>query len=530
MGVVDPSSPNRGYIRRGLTTAPMTHFDDLVLGAGMAGLTVASLLAHAGRRVAILEAHDTPGGYAHTFRVGKHRFCAQVHYIFSCGEGESIHRYLDRLGLVDRIPFERLDPEGFDHVVVDRERVRIPNGLEKLRDRLTRRFPDAREPLRAYFEIVRLVGDELARLGELPRRITPWVAVRSAYRYRHVLRYLRSTLADVYDAVRMPPLLRAILAGQSGDYLLPPRDVSFLLHVALVCGYDRGAYYPRKHFFHFIETIADDFRARPGCALLLEHEVARIDVSAGRVSCITTRSGERFTADRYVSNIDPKRTADLAGRACFTARSDAQLFDYEYSSGTFTLYLAVEGIDLRDHGFGSFNVWHYPHADLDRIYDVQAKQHDLRDPWLFLSTPTLHTPEPGLCPPGQQVLEVATSCDYRYWADLRRRDRRAYNGEKKKVREAILDVIEERYIPGLRRHLALRLAGTPATNERFCRAPEGNAYGSRLVPRNLRVTRGPARTSLENLWMVNATAGFPSVAGTVGAGIELFEDLEGTRV
>jgi len=58
-------------------------FDDLVIGAGMAGLTVAAQLAADGRRVLVVEAHDTPGGYAHTFEVGAFRFCAPVHSLFS---------------------------------------------------------------------------------------------------------------------------------------------------------------------------------------------------------------------------------------------------------------------------------------------------------------------------------------------------------------------------------------------------------------------------------------------------------------
>ena len=134
-----------------------------------------------------------------------------------------------------------------------------------------------------------------------------------------LVRYLRWTLADFYDHVGMPPLLRAILAGQSGDYLLPPRDVSFLLHVALVCGYDKGAYYPRHHFFQFVETLAGVIRESPGCALLLEHEVDRIHIEARRVASVSTKNGRTFTARRYLSNVDPRRTAELSGESCSSA-------------------------------------------------------------------------------------------------------------------------------------------------------------------------------------------------------------------
>ena len=139
----------------------MPDYDDIIIGSGMGGLTVGSLLARSGRRVLVLEAHDTPGGYAHTFRMRDYRFCAQVHYIFNCGEGESIHNFLSKLGVEREVPFVRLDPEGFDHVVVAGERVRIPSGLGKFRERLTRRFPAAREPLRKYFATIAAIGDQL---------------------------------------------------------------------------------------------------------------------------------------------------------------------------------------------------------------------------------------------------------------------------------------------------------------------------------------------------------------------------------
>jgi all-trans-retinol 13,14-reductase len=505
-----------------------THFDDLVIGSGMGGLTVAALLARAGRRVLVLEAHDTPGGYAHTFRIRDYRFCAQVHYIFNCGEGESIHAFLEKIGIADDVPFVRLDPEGFDHVVVDRERVRIPNGLGKFEARLLRRFPESQAPIRRYFEAVTAVARELDRLDTMPNSLGPLVLLRSMWRHRHMLRTMRWTLEDLYDRIGMPPRLRAILAGQAGDYLLPPRDVSFLLHVALVHGYDRGAYYPRRHFFHFVGAIADTIRNTPGCEILLEHEVDRIHVDRGRVVGVSTTNGRKFTADRYISNVDPRVTARLTEDNL--GKRSSRFLRYDYSCGTFTMYLGVRGLDLREHDFGSFNVWHYPHDDLNKSYDDQLLRHDLSNPWLFMSTPTLHSDEPGLCPAGDQILEVATCCDHTRFAEMRRTDRRAYNKEKAQIRERILDVIEARYVPRIRDHLVMRLTGTPATNARFCRAPEGNAYGARLTPVNMGVHRRPFRTALENLWVVNATAGFPSVAGTVGAGIRLYGDLTGDAV
>ena len=91
-------------------------------------------------------------------------------------------------------------------------------------------------------------------------------------------------------------------------------------------------------------------------------------------------------------------------------------------------------------------------------------------------------------------------------------------------------MIEAHYVPRLRDHLALRVVGTPVTNERFCRAPAGNAYGAALVPAHVTLGRRPFRTQLDNLWMANATAGLPSVAGAIGAGMRLYGELTGDAV
>ncbi|MBI3554892.1 MAG: NAD(P)/FAD-dependent oxidoreductase [Deltaproteobacteria bacterium] len=503
----------------------MAEFDSLILGSGMAGLSVAALLARDGERVKVLEAHEYPGGYAHTFPMGKWSFCAQVHYVFGCGEGETIGLLLEALGLEKTVQFVRLDPEGFDQVVIAGERYRIPNGLEKCRVRLTHRFPREAKGLRDYFSLLAKVAGELASVPD-KRQLSDWLT--APIRFSHVLRHRNHTLQDVYGQLGLSPRLQAVLAGQAGDYLLPPGRVAFLLHAALVSGYDSGAYYPRKHFKYFVDQIVGTITARPGCEVLLNQRVERIEVREGRVAGVRTADGVLHTAKRYISNIDPGRTVELTGRENFPARYLNHV-KREYSCGSFTMYLGTKDIDLRGYGFGSFNTWHYPHEDINAIYERQVVRNDLSDPWLFMSTPTLHTDEPGLAPPGGQVLCIATSCAYEPFRDLRASDVSAYRRLKHANKERILDILEANYIPGLRKHLAIQVVGTSATNERYCLAPQGNAYGIALTPENT-TSRISMSTPLDNLWLCNASAGWPSVAGTVGSGIKLHQLLTGKAI
>jgi phytoene dehydrogenase-like protein len=61
-------------------------------------------------------------------------------------------------------------------------------------------------------------------------------------------------------------------------------------------------------------------------------------------------------------------------------------------------------------------------------------------------------------------------------------------------------------------------------------APQGNIYGSALTPKNISATRLKAKSPIENLFFTGASAGYPSIGGTVGAGIRLFTELTGRTV
>src|SRR4029453_7622773 len=107
---------------------------------------------------------------------------------------------------------------------------------------------------------------------------------------------------------------------------------------------------------------------------------------------------------------------------------------------------------------------------------------------------TLHHKEARIAPPGCHQLIACTPCNYDYFGPFLARGRSAYLEEKERVTNKVLDQIERHYVPGLRKHLDLVVAGTPSTNERFVLAPRGNAYGAALTPRQFNVGKVDYRT------------------------------------
>ena len=119
--------------------------DYLIIGSGLSGLAFAALMARAGKRVTVLEAHYAPGGYGHTFSFGHapdvYRFNAQFHYVWNCGPDETVGRFLRKLELDDEVTFERLDSNGFDRMRMPGYALDIPNDWDILASRLAALFP-----------------------------------------------------------------------------------------------------------------------------------------------------------------------------------------------------------------------------------------------------------------------------------------------------------------------------------------------------------------------------------------------------
>ena len=142
----------------------MKNFDYVILGAGLGGLSAAACLTKQGYRVAVLEQHYLPGGCCHTFTFGDYSFCADVHYIYQCGEEQAVKQFLN---YIDRdVPFNSLNPDCIDRVITPDVDFRIPLDWEKFRTRLIATFPEEAQGINFYCDEIKQLHREIKQLNQ----------------------------------------------------------------------------------------------------------------------------------------------------------------------------------------------------------------------------------------------------------------------------------------------------------------------------------------------------------------------------
>lgn len=501
-------------------------YDYAIIGSGMSSLSVGSLLAKAGKKVCILEAHDIPGGYAHNFKMGDFTFCAQIHYIWGCHPGDTVYEFLKKLNLHKDILFEQLDPDGYDHMVVPGHRLKIPSGYPKLIEHVVEQFPEDARGIKRFVRILEGIEEELRNLPK--EEVTLSMILTRWYQFPWLLRYQKSTLQNAFDECKLSQNLQCLLAAQAGDYMLPPKELSMIAFVVLFGGYNRGAFYPKKHFKYFVERIAKTIEDAPGCDIFYETPVTEIKTEGDRVTGYVTKHGHTVVADQYICNMDPQAASYLIGRDKFPKKWLKPL-SYKYSETGFMIYCGVKGLDLRKYGIGNYNIWHCEQNDMNKMWE-EMRNDDFSNPWFFLESPTIHSKAPGIAPEGCDILQIEFFASYDNFKNVQNKDYNEYLRKKHAVAKQIIALVEKRYIPDLSKHIVMRVIGSPTTNEYWAKSPKGNAYGSQLTPENVSLGRLKSKTPFKNFYWCNASSGGAGVCGTVGTGMRLYEQLMGDVV
>ena len=497
----------------------MPDFDVIVIGSGAGGMTSAVALAQAGKKVLVLEQHDRPGGWTHSFTLNGYRFSPGVHYIGDLQEGGGLRGIYDGLGVSQDLAFCELNPDGYDHIIIGEKRVDFPKGRDNLIDRLKSHFPHEASGIDSYFTDMQAMVDGLSRLGDTSN---PLSILKAASGATSVLRWMRATGKDFLDAHVSDPVLRGVLSGQAGDHGLPPSQVSAFMHAGITYHYLNGGYYPLGGAFTLPRAFVRALK-RVGGEIRLKSRVKRILLEGKKVLGVELESGEEIRTEVVVSNADPEVTfGQLIGRAALSPRLLRKVNNVHYSTSCLSLFFATD-MDLRAEGLDSGNFWFYEHSDVDQIYSdglTDALLHDETPSGMFLTVTTLK--DPSKMHSGHHTCEAFAFVSYsafEKWARTRYGARPAdYEAMKEDLAWRMVGGLE-RHIPGLSKHIVFYSLGTPLTNEHYLNATRGNLYGTDKRPNQMGPWGFSPRTEFEGLFLCGASIMSQGVAGVTQSGI-----------
>jgi C-3',4' desaturase CrtD len=497
----------------------VTHYDIIVIGAGIGGLTAAALLARAGYSVLTLESHIEPGGCASSY---ERRRPNGDRYVFDVGAtlfagftpGGAHHWVAQQLGI--SWPVRRLEP-AMEVWLPDRH-VRRWGDARWIDERRTA-FPSQaweaegfwQEQERAAEIAWRLAGRQPPMPPEtsgdllgMAAGVRPEVALLLPYLFSTVERRLRAHgLCD--------QRLRAFVDGQLMISAQALAGECAWLYGAVALDFARiGAHYVEGGAWSLARALAMAL-TRDGGELRYRQRVGRILTQGGRATGVETERGERYTARQIIANITLWDAAQLLGEAA-PQRLQRRIAAAPRGWGACTLYLGVDEAAFPPGAAEHHQVIAGYDAPLGEANSVFISAHPADDP--------------TRAPQGQRAVTISTHTDTERWWRWRNDDPARYRAEKAAMAERMLDTVE-RALPGIRPHIRYQQIGTPISFWRYTRRHQGMVGGLPQRPRSSGLfSLGPRAAGVGGLWLVGDST-FPgqSTAAVTQSAIRLYNAI-----
>jgi all-trans-retinol 13,14-reductase len=505
----------------------MQEFDAIVIGSGAGGLAAAISLAKNGQKVLVLEQHYVPGGWCHSFHLNGQRFSPGVHYIGLLEDGQSTSDLYKGLGIANELVFFRMNPKGYEHCWIGKEKIDIPSGLENFSNSLEKKFPNEKKNIRRYLKLVQRVSDQIQLI---PKMRGLWDNLTIAFRTKDMGRYGLFSLKRVIAWYIKDPLLKGILNIQCGDHGLPPFKASFPVHCAVMSHYFHGGYYPMGGGGGLVKAMTNVLKKHGG-ELRVKQKVSRILVENKKAFGIELASGERILAKTIISNADPSLTyLKLVGKENLSKSLIEKLSKTKYSCTSLILFLTVD-MDVTAAGLDSGNIWSMNTENIDDLYDQLQKEDPYEGhefPAVFISCTTLK--DPVSYNGRYHNIEVVTFIEYGCFKEFARvgdYHSEEYEKKKQKMIGKLLNNVEK-VLPGAKQHVVQAELGTPKTNEFYINATEGNVYGTEKTFMQIGPFSYKNRSEIKNLYLCGASTLSHGVAGAAYSGVQTAAEILNT--
>ena len=480
----------------------------IIIGSGLGGLSTGVILSKNGYDVTILEQASQVGGCLQCFTRDGVKFETGMHFIGSLDDGQVLSHYFNYLGIKDKVVLNRLDPKAYDVVSLQGERFAFPNGRDAFIEKFAQRFPDQRENLERYCDLI----EQVASLS--PFRDLQHVVDESRFIDDKLL---YQSLSDVIDQTITDPLLREVLVGNLSLYAAQKAKTPFATHAFIFDFYNSSAFRIVGGSDAIVKALTEVFEQHGG-KVLTRRKVTKILVEGKKASGVLTANGEKFTADVVISDVNPKQMIGMVDDGVFTQAYKSRIKGIADTTAVFSLFLrfkegAMPYLNSNFYGFSTDSPW--------------QMNGDIGDTWPqgYLYMHHCHEPNPKYAQ-GGVVLAYMSMDAVRKWRDTSIGHRGDdYERFKAHMAERLLDSVEKDF-PGLRDAVEAYYAASPLTYRDYTSTPEGSIYGLEKNVNNI-ADRVSYKTKVSNLLLVGQNINSHGMLGVLVGTMNVCQHLLG---
>ena len=444
-------------------------YDVVIIGSGLGGLACGHTLSRLGMKVLILERQQQAGGAMQSYvRRGKH-FDTGMHYVGGLDEGQSLYSTFRNLNLLS-LPWQRLDPDGFDRVTIEGNTYRYKEGYENFCEEMSGYFPEERKAIVAYVRAMQEMGEKEGT------DVSAWEWLNSLFRN---------------------PLLIDVLSGTCIKMELRRETLPLFSFVHNQGPYIESSWRLNGPGLLIVERLVGDIRAAGG-DVLCGDGVTELAVHDDKVSAAKTSAGNVYEGRYFISDVHPVVTLSWVrenGKIKNIFRRRMAML--ENSFGMFTVSLV-----LRHGSVQSFNHNKYIYAQ--------------RGVWEMHEMPMRPVGAVLVTNPAEDQIDILTPTHYDMWSKWtdtgvghRGED---YLALKQQMAEECISLASQE-IADLRNNVEQMYTSSPLTWRDYNQTPGGSAYGLRKDWKNPLMTILSPRMPISNLFLTGQNVALHGLMG-----------------
>jgi len=429
------------------------HYDAIIIGAGLGGLTAGAKLAREGKSVLLLEQHDRPGGCATTFKRRDFTMEVGLHEMDGLHPTDMKNRIFADLGISDRVEFLQV-PEFYRFIHNSYDLV-IPHDPEEAKRVLKSAFPEEEKGIDDYFyHVLNAKRVMVAHRNEQDRSVGSFL-----------------------DEIISDEELKLVLLGNLGYFHDDPYTLSWIYYLTAQGSYFGGRANFIKGGSQQLSSTLSHIITENGGTVKLNHLVVSIDYARGKpegVSYHKTRSTEEALHSDTATHIIVNAAVPNLAHSLLSKQDGQKLADSIAGNVIGASLLTVHfGFNrpLKEVGNKYYSTFIYNNSVRSQA-DILANNHSdfSTRSYTFVDYSQV---DAVLAPEGKSVGAV---CCVDYPEDWKHLNREEYIRMKADVADTITSRCDK-IIPGFRDAVEYVEVATSLSVQRFTLNPEGAVYG-----------------------------------------------------